>query len=86
MENYLCHDCGKTLEKNEEYMPYKAGVEIYVKCKACYQKDSVLRNFQKTEVYSRVVGYIRPITQWNKGKKAEFKDRKEYLVEQASCC
>ena len=30
------------------------------------------------EVYSRVVGYFRPVKQWNKGKKAEFADR-EYL-------
>jgi ribonucleoside-triphosphate reductase len=35
---------------------------------------------QKTEVYSRVVGYIRPVQQWNKGKQAEFKDRKEFVV------
>jgi ribonucleoside-triphosphate reductase len=27
------------------------------------------------EVYSRVVGYIRPIQQWNEGKRAEFEDR-----------
>jgi len=86
MEHYMCHDCGKTLKNNEEYMPYKVGEEIYVKCKECYKKDSVLRNFRRTEVYSRVVGYIRPIQQWNKGKKEEFKDRKEYLVEQPSCC
>ncbi|EKD58728.1 MAG: hypothetical protein ACD_56C00060G0002 [uncultured bacterium] len=33
---------------------------------------------QKTEVYSRVVGYIRPVEQWNKGKQAEFADRKEF--------
>lgn len=32
------------------------------------------------EVYSRVVGYIRPVTQWNKGKKREFKDRKEFVI------
>jgi len=30
---------------------------------------------QSCEVYSRVVGYLRPVAQWNKGKKAEFKDR-----------
>ncbi len=36
---------------------------------------------QKTEVYSRVVGYIRPVEQWNKGKQAEFEDRKEYAVD-----
>jgi ribonucleoside-triphosphate reductase len=29
----------------------------------------------KCEVYSRTVGYIRPINQWNDGKRAEFKDR-----------
>ena len=33
---------------------------------------------QKTEIYSRVVGYIRPVDQWNKGKQAEFSDRKEF--------
>ncbi len=33
----------------------------------------------KTEVYSRVCGYFRPVTNWNKGKKEEFKDRKTYL-------
>jgi hypothetical protein len=27
------------------------------------------------EVYSRVVGYYRPIGQWNDGKKQEFKER-----------
>lgn len=32
------------------------------------------------EVYSRVVGYIRPVQQWNKGKKKEFKDRKEFCI------
>ena len=29
----------------------------------------------KTEVYSRVVGYLRPVQQWNKGKKSEWSDR-----------
>ncbi|RKX59007.1 MAG: hypothetical protein DRP29_05500 [Thermodesulfobacteriota bacterium] len=29
----------------------------------------------KCEVYSRVVGYLRPVQQWNEGKQAEFKDR-----------
>lgn len=34
---------------------------------------------QKNEIYSRVVGYFRPVADWNKGKKEEFKDRKTYL-------
>ncbi|MCF7918364.1 MAG: ribonucleoside triphosphate reductase [Candidatus Cloacimonetes bacterium] len=33
-----------------------------------------------TEVYSRVVGYLRPVQQWNKGKKEEFKLRKTFRV------
>ena len=37
------------------------------------------------EVYSRVVGYLRPIQQWNNGKKAEFEIRKTYKIEQGSC-
>ena len=32
----------------------------------------------KCEVYSRVVGYIRPVEQWNDGKQAEFTDRKRF--------
>ncbi|MBL0713703.1 MAG: ribonucleoside triphosphate reductase [Desulfosarcina sp.] len=30
---------------------------------------------EKTEVYSRIVGYLRPVRQWNDGKRAEFKRR-----------
>ncbi len=33
-----------------------------------------------TEVYSRVVGYLRPVKQWNSGKQAEFENRKTYRV------
>lgn len=33
------------------------------------------------EVYSRVVGYFRPVNQWNKGKRQEFEDRTEYDIE-----
>jgi len=35
---------------------------------------------KKTEVYSRVVGYLRPVNQWNKGKQAEFKQRVEFRI------
>jgi len=34
----------------------------------------------KCEVYSRVVGYLRPVEQWNEGKSEEFKDRKNFEV------
>lgn len=34
---------------------------------------------KKTEVWSRITGYYRPISNWNDGKAQEFKDRVEYL-------
>ena len=39
----------------------------------------------KCEVYSRVVGYIRPVSQWNEGKQAEYQDRLEYNVDNCGC-
>lgn len=35
----------------------------------------------KTEVYSRITGYYRPVQNWNEGKTKEFKDRKVYNIE-----
>lgn len=35
---------------------------------------------KQTEVYSRIVGYFRPIQNWNQGKKQEFLERKTYAV------
>jgi len=41
---------------------------------------------QRCEIYSRVVGYLRPVKQWNHGKQSEFTDRKEYKVFDAGSC
>ena len=35
---------------------------------------------QKTEVYSRITGYYRPVQNWNDGKAQEYKDRKVYNI------
>lgn len=35
---------------------------------------------EKTEVYSRITGYYRPVQNWNDGKAHEFKDRREYDI------
>ena len=35
----------------------------------------------KTEVYSRITGYYRPVQNWNDGKAQEFKDRKTYVID-----
>lgn len=86
--NGICHDCGKPVEVkatiNEEgtikieggaVYKIRQGLledELYFKCDECFRKDKILRNFRKTEVYSRAIGYLRPVNQWNAGKKEEF--------------
>jgi len=35
---------------------------------------------QKCEVFSRIVGYLRPTSQWNEGKLTEWKDRKVFVL------
>jgi len=89
-----CHDCGKDVEVIagiEDDKMYASGGAVYkvdkqpehdtfLKCDECFKKDKTLRNFRATEVYSRIVGYIRPVQSWNLGKKEEFKNRKEFEV------
>ena len=50
---------------------YISGEHFY--CPQCTVK-------QPCEVYSRVVGYLRPVQQWNVGKKKEFEQRKEFKM------
>ena len=82
-----CHDCAIPV-KIEAYITeegemiveggaiYKRGENYFYKCDNCYDKDPVLRNWQECEVWSRVVGYLRPINQWNEGMKAQYAERK----------
>jgi len=37
----------------------------------------------EVEVFSRVTGFFRPVQSWNKGKAAEFSDRKSFCLESA---
>ena len=39
---------------------------------------------EKTEVYSRITGYYRPVQNWNAGKTQEYADRKEYVIENSN--
>ena len=41
---------------------------------------------KKTEVYSRITGYYRPVQNWNDGKSQEYQDRKTYQVGTSSLC
>ena len=77
-----CHDCGmETVVKidQEALDIVVAGGAIYavnisgkekllVKCEACFDRSPRLTNYQPCEVYSRVVGYLRPVEQWNGAK------------------
>ncbi len=38
---------------------------------------------KRTEIYSRITGYYRPVQNWNDGKSQEFKDRKVYNIAQS---
>ena len=88
-----CHDCGKDIciighIKENEYELSGGYVwkmmdcdNPFFKCMDCYEKNPMLINFQPTEVYSRVCGYLRPVKQWNKGKQAEQAMRKVYNME-----
>lgn len=45
------------------------------------KKEDLENKRTRCEVYSRVVGYLRPVNQWNKGKQQEFSDRKMFKQE-----
>jgi len=44
------------------------------------EQDTCPKCGETTEVYSRVVGYLRPVNQWNRGKQAEFVMRKTFKI------
>lgn len=49
--------------------------------------EKEIRATEKTQVpceqYTRVVGYYRPVNQWNKGKQSEYQDRVTYSLDKA---
>lgn len=50
-----------------------------------FKRHALSADRQVCEVYSRVVGYIRPVASWNPGKQSEYKDRMTYSVCQGQC-
>lgn len=64
---------------------YIAGEHYY--CPKCDEEMGYVKGLvpdesrRRCEVFSRIVGYLRPVDQWNKGKKAEFKDRQTFDVQ-----
>jgi hypothetical protein len=87
-----CVDCGRNVAVNiigdDEQMIIDGGAifkpkesfgyqDKYVfKCDSCYAINSKIN--QRTEVYTRVVGYLRPINQMNPGKLSEIDQREMF--------
>ena len=65
-----CPKCGK----EAELMVHEKTEEMYWVCHDC--KWTAL----KCEVWSRCVGYLRPVDSYNLGKKQEFLTRKTYKI------
>ena len=85
----VCYDCGEKLitDENKEilngklvaYMVKKEKIFVF-KCNECFEKK-IPFHFQDCEVYSRVVGYIRPVQSYHAGKVQEFDERKNFKLE-----
>lgn len=58
---------------------YQTDTATFLKCPACYEKNQKLSNFSPCTVYDRVVGYLTPVKQWNKGKQAERRMRTSFV-------
>lgn len=83
----LCCDCQKetivTIDAMADGFHISGGAEYTlsdgthkVKCPECYALNPKYE--QECEVFSRVVGYLRPTKNWNTGKVAEFNNRKMF--------
>ena len=81
-----CHDCKAPVEiavdiqKDGQVVSmgpfwWIEGVGGFSKCPRCFDIEPLLKHYQPCEVYSRVVGYLRPIKHFNLGKQAEYKQR-----------
>ena len=89
IQKNVCCDCQKEIEITSDkkitngfklvYESEGGKIEVF-KCKKCFKKDKSLKNYQACEVYSRVVGYLRPVQQWNLAKQEEYSQRKEYKI------
>lgn len=60
--------------------PTPADMKLFMKCDACYEQNKVVTSYRPCDVYSRVVGYLTPVNQWNEGKQAERLLRKDFHV------
>ncbi len=89
-EKARCFDCNCEMNVGEEeiengtLLVYKdEGEELFVfKCDSCFSKNEGIEGYKECEVYSRIVGYLRPVNQWNEGKRKEYEEREEYDIKE----
>jgi len=74
-ENFYCPKCDDEIKYEKKQTETKQTIK-----KNILQRKEMLGHEKRTkcEVYSRVVGWIVPVAQWNEGKKSEFIDRVTY--------
>ena len=72
----VCFNCGHEFQKGDTNVHYWKEQKIY-RCERC------ARQHFKTEVYDRICGYLRPIENWNPGKRSEREDKKFYKVDRS---
>lgn len=84
----LCHDCGADVvvvarlsatgfevAGGSVYQPETLPGVSFLRCEKCVAQRKGLTQYQPCEVYARIVGYMRPLSQWNKSKRDEFGNR-----------
>lgn len=76
-----CYDCGNSVT-NAKAIPFLTKIGKLFKCPVCFEVEPKLEIKQRCEVYSRVCGYMRPVSNWNSAKQQEFKQRKVYRLNQ----
>ncbi len=78
-----CSELVKTIANNYK-LPYYTMSPTYSVCKNHGYITGEVKKCpicgEKTEIYSRITGYYRPIANWNDGKTKEYDMRKEYVV------
>lgn len=65
-------------------IPYFTVTPTFSVCQNCGRikgkVEKCLKCGRETEIYSRIVGYLRPISRWNQGKAQEFKERETFAT------
>ena len=59
---------------------YSVDDKYYIKCPECYNKETILRDYQPCRIYTRTVGYYSAKQDMNAGKQSEVEIRKNFKI------